>query len=168
MRIDVHSRKQVAVLEPRKNVWVISINTPGDEAAPLQPGWESVHRFCFSDIAGDSVEMMLWVRELQEQGREVILFDMAMAREIRYIVQQAVRFNKDLIIHCDAGVSRSQAVARWARQVFNAEVVSHTIGTDHHANGLVLRHLMWLEWQETFANRGTFTTDHEDAWGNDE
>jgi len=162
MRVDVYSRKQVAVLEPRKNVWVISIHTPGDEATPLVDGWESVHRFCFSDIAGDSAEMMLWAQEIRESGHEVVFFCIDMAMEIRHIVQQAHKLGKDLVVHCDAGVSRSQAIARWTRQVFNADVVSHTIGTDHHANGLVLRHLMWLAWQEAFKDRGTFSVEHDD------
>ena len=166
MRIDVHNRKQAEVLDPRPNVWVISIYTPGDDPAALKEGWERVDRYCFSDIAGDCSEMLLWVDDLRKKGRGVILFDSDMAMDMYATLTAARHFNKDIVVHCDAGVSRSQAVARFARTYFDADVVSHTIGTDQSANGLVLRHLNAIVWTEKFeATKGSFTT-HSDV--NDE
>lgn len=146
MRVDVYNRKQIEKVEPRPNVWVISITTPGDDPATLKDGWEGVERFCFSDIAGDSSEMLLWVADLRAKGTYVILFDEKMAQDIREIVALAKYEGKDLIVHCDAGVSRSQAIARFAREIFGADVVSHTIHTDQVCNGLVIRHLYRIVW----------------------
>lgn len=160
MRVDVHNRAQVETLTPRENVWVISIHTPGDDPAPLREGWERVERFCFSDITGDSTEIMLWVRSLQERGRCVALFNEAMAEQIREMLRLASWKKKDIVVHCDAGVSRSQAVARFARQLFNADVVSHTVQTDMHCNGLVLRLLMRKEW-ESQMTEGSYTCEPE-------
>jgi len=172
MQVHVHNRKQVATLEPRENVWVISIHTPDDEPAPLVEGWERVDRFCFSDIAGDNAEMMLWAQELRERlGRTVVFFNSEMALEIINILMEAQASGKDLIVHCDAGVSRSQAVARFARQAMGATVLSHTIGVDHVANSLVLRHLNRLVWREAVpgfkpaTEEGTFTLERdEEEW----
>jgi len=165
MRVDVHNRKQMAVLNPRENTWVISIHTPGDDPATLREGWERVDRFCFSDIAGDNSEIMLWVRDLEAKGRKVTLFDREMANAIREIIALARFKQKDIIVHCDAGVSRSQAVARFAREVFGADVVSHTIQTDMHCNGLVVRHLFRLIWDASpgfVAHKGTYRWEMDD------
>lgn len=170
MKIHVHNRRQVEALLPRPNVWVISIHTPGDKPANLYPDWERVDRFCFSDIAGDSSEVLLWVQELRAKGREVILFNKEMANEIREIIALARFKGKDLVVHCDAGVSRSQGVARFAREVFGCDVVSHTINSDIAANGLVVRHLMRLIWEASpnfVTHKGTFTWEPEeedDEW----
>jgi len=159
MRVDVHNRKQVKDLNPRENVWVISIHTPGDDPAALREGWERVDRYCFSDIAGDNSEILMWARDLRAQGQEIVLFDGEMANEIREIIALARFKQKDIVVHCDAGVSRSQAVARFAREVFGADVVSHTVQTDMHCNGLVVRHLFRLIWDASpgfVAHKGTY------------
>ena len=164
MKIHIHNRKQIEVLAPRENTWVFSIYTPGDKPANILPGWEVVQRMCFSDIAGDNTEMMLWVRDLRESGREVILFDSELANDVREFIAMARYEGKDIVVHCDAGVSRSQAVARFAREVFGYDAVSHTIQTDMHCNGLVIRHLNRLIWQSggTPFEKGSYTWEPEE------
>lgn len=165
MRVDVHNRRQAEALTPRPDVWVISIFTPGDKPARIMYGFERVEHFCFSDIAGDCGETLMWVDELRRKGREVILFNPSMAQAMLRVLYDAQAQGKDLIVHCDAGVSRSQAVARFARYAMGADVYSHTIWTDENANGLVLRHLNRIMWDEGYTGPerpGTYNFEGED------
>lgn len=149
-RIHVHNRAQIERLEPRPNALVISIWTPDSSVASIKDGWHSVHRFCFSDLAGTQSEVLLWKKSLEEMGRKVILFSEEMAKQI-FEVLWIAHFSpevEEVVVHCDAGVSRSQAVARVVRDAWGVDVISHTISTDHAANGLVLQIMHRIMWED--------------------
>jgi predicted protein tyrosine phosphatase len=56
--------------------------------------------------------------------------------------------DKDFVVHCDAGVSRSVAVGMYLRTLFEAELTTHAIHTTRAYNSLVHRMLMRRWWQD--------------------
>ncbi len=87
---------------PERPTVAISILAPGMEEASLQ-GFQDVLRLFFTDA-------------VTAVNEETVLFNQKFARQI---VDFLDRYHKvagdfDLLIHCQAGVSRSAAVAVWA------------------------------------------------------
>jgi predicted protein tyrosine phosphatase len=99
-------------------VW-ISISTPGDPAAPVTEGSSGVLRLWFHDLEtapGESFGRVYGPHRL---------FNDTMAREvIRFVLDASRRGVQIICVHCDAGVSRSGAVAMWLRDTFGAHVAS--------------------------------------------
>lgn len=89
---------------PHRRLGVISITTPGDGEAELHDGWVAVMRLAFDDV--DAPE-----------GADVA-FDALMARDIVLWVFAHKDEIDMLIVHCDAGISRSAAVAKWVAETF--------------------------------------------------
>lgn len=84
---------------PGRDDVCISIRTPGAEPAELCGGWRAVLR--------------MFINDLPENQPRLVPGDItpAQADEIVQFVR-AYRDAKRLVIHCDAGVSRSVSVAR--------------------------------------------------------
>ncbi|KKL95831.1 hypothetical protein LCGC14_1850720, partial [marine sediment metagenome] len=55
---------------------------------------------------------------------------------------------KDFMIHCDAGQSRSVAVGVFIKDVFEGELCLHAVETTAGSNSLVHRLLMKKYWEE--------------------
>lgn len=94
---------------------MISIITPKDAEAPLQddPSRRLLLRLAFSDVA-PSADVTL--EDLRRMG--AVPYDAAMALEVRELVRlSGLLLVEILVIHCDAGVSRSPsmalAIAEW-------------------------------------------------------
>jgi len=103
---------------PHPCVW-ISISTPGDPAAALSEPYVAALRLWFHDLETAPGEAFGKVYGPHR------LFNDRMAREIICFVADAVRRDIRVIcVHCDAGVSRSGAVAMWLRDTFGAQVFS--------------------------------------------
>jgi len=133
--VTVFSRNGMIKEEPRSGVVVISIRTPGD---PLDlPGWEKVFPFEFDDVSE--------LEELATGGRKAIIFTNEMARQIIGITREYRDW--DFICHCDAGVSRSVAVARFIAEEYGHRLVLlGNVYSDQNANGHVLRLLHRQLW----------------------
>lgn len=139
MRVDVYDRGGAEGLEPRPDTVVISISTPGQRPARLKEGWEDVLRLEFHDV----------VRPM-EGAPELVLFG-------PYHVEQVLAFTKghrekDFVIHCDAGASRSVAVGLYLQDYYEAELHLHAIHTTAAANGRVHRGLMRDHWRKRLRN----------------
>lgn len=100
------SRLEAEALLPKENWACISISTPGDGLAELREGWFAIHRTYFHDI------------DTRTSG--LIQFNLHIARQIIEFVRVLDDEDKDvvLIIHCDAGISRSGAVALFINEWF--------------------------------------------------
>lgn len=92
---------------------VISLNDPyaalGD--ANLMAGWHAVHRSAFHDInpnypSGEMDEFLECMTE--EQAKAIVGF-----------VRKVAPAVEGILVHCNAGVSRSAAVAKWIAEQYD-------------------------------------------------
>lgn len=102
------SRRIAERLEPSlfpKETCVISINDPGaaDGVAKLSEGWHDVLRVIFWDVV-EKLDGLVWGKDAavdpmtKEQGKEIADF-----------IKR--NWDRSIIVHCRAGISRSAAVA---------------------------------------------------------
>lgn len=89
---------------PDDNTILISINHPGDDDLYFS-GWEKVLWLFFDDVT--------------EHVGGYEPFTLEMAQHIKDFVSK----DKDVVVHCTAGVSRSAAVAKWISEEFGHTVV---------------------------------------------
>lgn len=85
-------------------------------------GWEDIHYFVFDDIT------------MSTGG--LITFDLDMATKLVSLVKTC---DSDIVVHCEAGMSRSAAIAKWVADNYDFDLVLHPkgIGTVAHYNELV-------------------------------
>lgn len=138
MRVDVYSKYHAAEIEPIPGTVVISIGSP-DESYELKPGWDDVLRIEFDDVVKIPTGMT---------GHNIIAFCMDDAETIHAFIEK--HSDKDFMIHCSAGVSRSVAVGSFMREIFDADLKLHEIHTDEHCNARVRRGLMRKYWKGHF------------------
>lgn len=144
MKVNVYSRQQICEIDPIEGTAVISISSPGDPA-PLKEGWDPLLRVEFHDLAQTREELNAAGLDVL-RGQEIVIFDGRLANKIdRFCWDNS---DKDFIVHCDAGVSRSVAVGLFLKEIFQAELYTHAIHTTKAANGLVHRTLIRKYWQE--------------------
>lgn len=140
-RVDVYNREQACALAARPDVAVISISGPG-KAAPLAEGWREVLRLEFHDIDPK------WGVILDNDGKPCIPFDESHVEQVFAFAER--NSDCDLVIHCDAGVSRSVATGLFISNEFGGELHTHAIHTTRAANGHVLTLLNRRVWHSHF------------------
>ncbi len=98
---------------PERPTVAISILAPGMEEARLQ-GFQDVLRLYFTDAVTAGNE-------------KTVLFDQKFARQIVDFLDRYHREVEDfdLLIHCQAGVSRSAAIAVWAASEFGLPLTGY-------------------------------------------
>jgi predicted protein tyrosine phosphatase len=101
------SRKDAEAMPARRNWAVISITEPVSAFGPakLQEGWHLVLRLEFHDI---DVHEEPYVMMSQEMAKQIVDFARDMAQEV-----------EGILVHCNAGVSRSAAIALWIADEFD-------------------------------------------------
>jgi predicted protein tyrosine phosphatase len=92
---------------------IISITDPGSHQASLGDHWGAVLRVEFMDFDPDSV-VSPWIRGEMEKDGRVMTSDHA-SRIVAFVRRlETMTGMAKLLVHCEAGVSRSAAVALWA------------------------------------------------------
>lgn len=89
---------------PARSDWaVISIHDPGSERAALKEGWHEILHLTFHDKEDEFLAMAtgLWK-----------LFSPDQAHRCWEFVSRQQPYVKGLLVHCNAGLSRSPAIAR--------------------------------------------------------
>lgn len=101
------SRKDIEAMPARHNWAVISITEPVSAFGParLREGWQLVLRLEFHDI---DVDEEPYVMMTEEMAKHIVDFVRDMAQEV-----------EGFLVHCNAGVSRSAAVAMWIAEEFD-------------------------------------------------
>lgn len=101
------SRKEAEAMPARHDWSVISITEPISAfgQAKLQPGWHYILRLEFHDIDQEEEPYQLMTPEM---AYNIVTFVREMAQEARGI-----------LVHCNAGVSRSAAMAMWIAEEFD-------------------------------------------------
>ncbi len=110
MQLEVLSRQEIESLLGRPDWAVISITDPVSAFGParLQSGWLAVLRMEFFDA--DPAFDMPDIAMTREEARQIVEF-----------VRQYAPQVKGFVIHCNQGISRSQAVAAWIADAHNLE-----------------------------------------------
>lgn len=107
-------------IEDYKGFWeasrVISITDPDARPARIRMPDEHILRLSFHDMRPDHLEL------LSEEGRKgVILYTDAMAAMVVTFVKHHLVAMESLLIHCEAGISRSPAMAEVFKDVLSRE-----------------------------------------------
>lgn len=103
---------------------VISIQTPGQAPAELSPGFGDILRLWFDDLSETLWTDLAKRPVVPDEGRDggpvdtlgFIWFDTRLADIVRLFIQEYHERPEPfkLLVHCEAGQSRSAAVALWA------------------------------------------------------
>lgn len=141
--VTVLSRTGMQVEPPRPGVVIISITDPGD---PLKlEGWDHVYRFEFDDCEEREAVLAQETRRRDGSFGKMVAFTEAMAEKIMQVLTDHP--TEDIIVHCNAGVSRSTAVGRFINEETDRKLILRgNAWTDENANGLVLRLLHRQVW----------------------
>lgn len=146
MRVDVYNIEHACALEPTPNTVVISITDPSSGPLPvlsgteasLKDGWDDILRLQFHDVVRIPADM-----------EDVVVFCINDADTIHAFIEK--HSDKDFMIHCAAGVSRSVAVGSFMREVHDADLHLHEIPSDEFCNSRVRRALMDKYWRAQFS-----------------
>jgi predicted protein tyrosine phosphatase len=123
----VFTSRSDAESTPGREDWaIISITKPGRGPANLRWGWCGILRLSFHDLSTE---------ERRNSSRQI--FSHEQAREVWTFVDDHAPFVDGILIHCDAGISRSAAVAKAIAERY---ALSFPVGYDMH-NRLVLSKL---------------------------
>ena len=139
MRVDVYSKYHAAEIEPTEGTVVISIGSPG-ESYELKPGWADILRIEFDDVVRIPAGLA---------HHNIVACSITHADIMHEFIER--HLDKDFLIHCSAGVSRSVAVGSFMREVHEADLHLHEIHTDEHCNSRVRRALMEKYWRSHFS-----------------
>ncbi len=123
--VRVYRRGQMKLVKPDDSVNLISIwsmnfdaiSQYGDMDVPLD-GWKDVIKLEFDDILS---------REFK-----LIPFDTKMANELLSFIE--LHKGEEFVVHCDAGMSRSVAVACFLRDHYDYDMELYSIGTTKYRN----------------------------------
>lgn len=92
---------------------VISINDPyaalGE--ARLMPGWHAIHQCAFHDVDPDN--------PIGEMDEFLECITDAQAKAIVAFVREVAPDIEGILVHCNSGVSRSAAVAKWIAEAYS-------------------------------------------------
>ena len=106
MQIDVVNRARITTLKGNKETGVISIFSSNDTAPKISREFKSCIKLQFDDI--------------DDMREGLILFNESMANKLLNYVDKCVLLGVyKLIIHCDAGLSRSPGVAVALNEIYN-------------------------------------------------
>jgi predicted protein tyrosine phosphatase len=114
MEFFVYSRRAVELIDPHEVPHIfISITTPGDPQGlaklPENQRTLGVLRLSFHDFDSIADDVLKSMEE--EEGMKYTLFGPSEADQVVNFVDEHLVYAKALIVHCDAGVSRSPATA---------------------------------------------------------
>ena len=88
----------VSQITPKENTVLVRIGDYIDPYfPPIRGGYHSVHTFCFDDTLTDGAV------SISEQH----------AKDIAGILKDCLTNNRDILVHCFAGICRSGAVVEW-------------------------------------------------------
>jgi len=124
------SRKEIQARPAWPNWAVISVNDTCTYPANLKPGWERVLRLTFDDIDAEQEPYQLFSAE---QGREVIEF----------VKDFTLSGGDGILVHCNAGISRSAAIAKWVAERYRLPFPnSYNLYNKHVFNTLREEHIL--------------------------
>lgn len=136
MNIDIYKRSQIEQVTPDPNKCLISITTPVIGSPIFDPHYKN-------DVPIDGWHECLFLEfhdATQHHGSDIVLFNEFMAAgTVDFILRNK---DNDLVIHCDAGQSRSVAIGKFATEIFDdAFVMLHAASSMDKYNRLIIEQL---------------------------
>jgi len=104
--------------KPHDHILLISIRCPGQEVA-LQKGWKNILKIEFDDVLNEDVIIL----DGMGKKTKVIPFNQKMAKKVLDTLDNIGDNINTIMIHCEAGISRSAAVARFVSERFNEPIL---------------------------------------------
>lgn len=105
------SRQEAEKLTGNESMAMISITQPGCEEATLLNGWKSVLRVAFDDNDPKIV------RHKQRKTPRIAMTEQQALAIVQFVHENAPVVT-GLIVHCQGGISRSAAVAKWISEAY--------------------------------------------------
>ncbi len=139
MKVDVYNREWVAYEEGTPDRVIISITSSDDWPVELRGNWGDVLRLEFHDV----IKVM----------HGCTAFCTGDADAIHAFIEKHP--DKDFVIHCAAGLSRSVAVGSFMAEIHGADVTYHQSDNDDIANSRVRRGLMQKYRRQMFKSQGS-------------
>lgn len=93
--------------------------------------WFDFHQILFDDV----------------ESNEKNCFTSDMANDLMAFIQKHINADKDWVIHCEAGLSRSAAVARIVHEITGLPFEGVNVPDFRFANGHVLRLMHQIMWE---------------------
>lgn len=135
------SRQQAEALQPAPGTLMISISTPGDAPARLKEGYQAVLRLAFDDLYEEvlGISPGALPDDTPEGGVRWKVYALPVAGHARAICEFLARYAPaPVIVRCDAGISRSAAVAQFVAGRYDATILNNNPDTSC-ANRRLLR-----------------------------
>jgi predicted protein tyrosine phosphatase len=131
--INVYSLNQIEKLQPSDSAVVISIVGPDwkDKDTRIKAGWHAILSLKFDDVNANLWDTERFLR-LED---EYTLFDSDHARLILLFADK--HSDKDIVVHCMAGHSRSVAVGMFLGEILDRELKLHAIHNTASYNSFV-------------------------------
>lgn len=138
MKVTVYSRNAASKLPPDSEKVLISISSPTKEYDYDVPskGWKHFLPIEFDDFANEE-HFIEW------DNPKSVLFNRELGKKIIDTIKEYKP--AEMIVHCDAGISRSVAIGAFIRDFFSYELVLTEWSDDRSKNQLVyniLRRIM--------------------------
>lgn len=144
-QVAFYSRAKIVNTPGEPTTALISISCPNDPA-PLKEGWGALLRLEFDDMGATPVPE---IKDLRTGTvRRFVSFTKEQAQTLIDFIDGLPSGITRVYVHCDAGISRSAAVARFVSQKLGCLLV----GDDRFANAHVLAtlHKVNRSWSQMF------------------
>lgn len=102
------SREVAEDMMPTTEVGMISLTDPGSRLAALRKGWGAVLKLRFHDI--------------DKQWQNYVMMSVDQARELLEWMEKHEDHLEGIVVHCEQGISRSAAVAKFLRERYELPV----------------------------------------------
>jgi hypothetical protein len=123
------SRSIAELLFPIKDCALISISNSLSHPAQIKPGWEHIKRVYFVDGSYTHSDILTAGVNFKKDYASYINREIAI--QIRQFIHEIIGAGiNSIVVHCNAGESRSGAVAKYIAETYDF-VPSNRINTDH-------------------------------------
>lgn len=137
-RVAVCSRTNVVKIHPMPDVALVSISTPREdyEKVVVLDGWHDSIALEFHDTIEPGKDFF---------GRRMVLFDNVRAEKLYNFLEKNQK--RDIIVHCNAGISRSMAVGRFMHDYYGhtLDLTDAGVQTTDYSNIIVYNLLRRLK-----------------------
>lgn len=140
--VSYHSRQEIQKIDPTEfdrlnGAVLISIRDPGSPTPLLKTGWDHVRFFEFGDCDSD-----MEVLRKDAEGKPQTVVIPAMTEEQAGSMYRFVSIHRArrIYVHCEAGISRSAAVATFVQENFRYKLENRDRGIPNaHVHALLAR-----------------------------
>jgi predicted protein tyrosine phosphatase len=111
-------RAEAITPKPSDKAAIISVNS-SHKLANLHYDWHDKLYLIFDDVTKDIVESLKVKYPNSFLNRDYRLFDRLMAKDIISFLDKNAENVEIIVVHCDAGISRSAAIAKFIAKKYN-------------------------------------------------